>query len=132
MGQHGARQAVEGLPHRHRELDRRPAPACHRQPPEARLRQQGRDQAVLPRRGAALRQECRAPDIKARQRPAVSFPPFSSLVFSSLKKKEVPGLAAGGGEKEKCTDQVDSVFQVPNWHSLCRWSAHGIGPLPQV
>ena len=74
VGQHGARQALEGLPHRHRELDRRPAPAHHRQPPEARLRQQGRDQAVLPRRGTPLRQERRAPHLKAGQRPAVSSP----------------------------------------------------------
>ncbi|AQK55226.1 Calcium-dependent lipid-binding (CaLB domain) family protein [Zea mays] len=71
VGQHGARQALEGLPHRHRELDRRPAPARHRQPPQARLRQQGRNQAVLPRRGAPLRQERRAPHLKAGQRPAV-------------------------------------------------------------
>jgi hypothetical protein len=24
------------------------------------------------------------------------------------------------------------VFQVPNWHSLCRWCTHGFGPLPEV
>ena len=46
---------------------------------KARLRQQGRDQVVLPRRGAALPQGCRASDLKAANEMQSAPPPHSTI-----------------------------------------------------
>ena len=116
---------MEGLPHWHQEQDRRRAPASHRQPPESPITSTGS------RSGSSTSARSRSPSGTSSAGPqggqttCSQFPYFTFFYLILL-------LITNWIACCQTTNLTLSFLQVPNRHSLCRWSTHGSGALPKV